>query len=103
MYLISHFRSTILRALAVGFYDKIPGDGREFVVTVPSSATIRSEDGRYVRGVDISPFIDNLPPAAGIDPTRFWYAEKNELACSTIQNFHPFPIYFNLLAADLLY
>lgn len=40
---------------------QIPGDGRELVVTIPSACKIRAEDGRRVEGVDISPFINNLP------------------------------------------
>ena len=66
-----HGKSTLLRAIAVGTYNKVPGDGREFVVTAARSVGIRSEDGRYVSGVDVSPFIDNLPGAAGIDPRNF--------------------------------
>lgn len=45
-------------------YDKVPGDGREFVVTDPGAVTIRAEDGRPVSDVDISPFISSLPSAA---------------------------------------
>ena len=66
-----HGKSTILRAISFGIYNKIPGDGREFVVTVTNSIGIRSEDGRFVSGVNISPFIDNLPDAAAIDPRNF--------------------------------
>ncbi|NEP43922.1 MAG: ATPase, partial [Okeania sp. SIO2H7] len=36
-------------------------DGREFVVTNPAAVKIRAEDGRSVVGVDISPFIAQLP------------------------------------------
>ena len=39
----------------------MPGDGRERVVALPEAAKIRSEDGRRVCSVDISPFINNLP------------------------------------------
>jgi predicted ABC-class ATPase len=42
-------------------YNVIPGDGRELVVTDDTAVTIRAEDGRSVEGVDISPFINNLP------------------------------------------
>lgn len=45
-------------------YDKVPGDGREFVVTDPGAVTVRAEDGRSVSGVDISPFISSLPTSA---------------------------------------
>ena len=40
---------------------QIPGDGRELVATDSAAVTIRAEDGRRVEGVDISPFISNLP------------------------------------------
>jgi predicted ABC-class ATPase len=56
-----HGKSTLLRAIEAGVYDHVPGDGREQVVTVASAVKIRAEDGRAVSGVDISPFIDNLP------------------------------------------
>eukprot|EP00300_Choanocystis_sp_HF-7_P008551 c15973_g1_i2.p1 GENE.c15973_g1_i2~~c15973_g1_i2.p1 ORF type:complete len:434 (-),score=84.37 c15973_g1_i2:46-1347(-) len=58
-----HGKSTLLRALEVGCYNKVPGDGREFVACDPNVAKIRSEDGRSVVQVDITPFINNLPHA----------------------------------------
>jgi predicted ABC-class ATPase len=58
-----HGKSTLLHALQLGVYDHIPGDGRERVVSDPTAVKIRAEDGRAVSGVDISPFIDNLPLA----------------------------------------
>jgi len=56
-----HGKSTLLRALELGVYNHIPGDGREFVVSLSSAVKIRAEDGRSVSGVDISPFINHLP------------------------------------------
>ncbi len=56
-----HGKSTLLQALERGVYNHIPGDGRERVVTEPSAVKVRAEDGRAITGVDISPFIDNLP------------------------------------------
>jgi len=56
-----HGKSTLLAALELGVYDHIPGDGREQVVTEPAAVKIRAEDGRAVSGVDLSPFINNLP------------------------------------------
>ncbi|HIE64307.1 MAG: ABC-ATPase domain-containing protein [Nitrospira sp.] len=56
-----HGKSTLLRAIERGVYNHIPGDGREFVITDPDAVKIRAEDGRRVVGVDISPFINNLP------------------------------------------
>jgi predicted ABC-class ATPase len=56
-----HGKSTLLRAVERGVYNHVPGDGREWAVTVRSATKIRAEDGRYVEKVDISPFISNLP------------------------------------------
>ncbi|ACK69412.1 conserved hypothetical protein [Gloeothece citriformis PCC 7424] len=56
-----HGKSTLLRAIELGVYNHIPGDGREFVITDPSAVKIRAEDGRSVVGVNISPFINQLP------------------------------------------
>ncbi len=60
-----HGKSTLLRALELGIYNHIRGDGREFVVTNPYTIKIRAEDGRYIEKVDISPFITNLPFGQG--------------------------------------
>lgn len=56
-----HGKSTLLKALEKGVYDHILGDGREFVVTENSAVKLRAEDGRSVKKVDISAFINNLP------------------------------------------
>jgi predicted ABC-class ATPase len=64
-----HGKSTLLNALERGVYNHRPQDGREFVVTRPDAVKIRAEDGRSVSGVDISPFINNLPN--GADTTAF--------------------------------
>lgn len=56
-----HGKSTLLQTLQLGVYSKIPGDGREFCVTSANAVKIRAEDGRCVKSVDISPFINNLP------------------------------------------
>ena len=47
--------------MKLGIYNHIPGDGRELVVTVEDAVMIRAEDGRRIEGVEISPFITNLP------------------------------------------
>ncbi|RPH87223.1 MAG: hypothetical protein EHM75_06045 [Desulfobacteraceae bacterium] len=64
-----HGKSTLLRALELGIYSHIPGDGREYVVTDPRAVKIRAEDGRNVEKVNISPFIRTLPLLK--DTTRF--------------------------------
>ncbi|SHJ97235.1 ABC-ATPase domain-containing protein [Paramaledivibacter caminithermalis] len=64
-----HGKSTVLKALERSVYDHIEGDGREFVITIDNAVKIRSEDGRRVEKVDISPFINNLPN--GQDTEKF--------------------------------
>ena len=64
-----HGKSTLLKAIALGIYNHIPGDGRELVITIPEAVKIRAEDGRFVEKVNISPFINNLPHAT--DTIRF--------------------------------
>jgi predicted ABC-class ATPase len=56
-----HGKSTLLRALERGVYNHRPGDGRDLVVSAPATVKIRAEDGRSIRGVNISPFIRDLP------------------------------------------
>lgn len=56
-----HGKSTLLEALERGVYDHIAGDGREYVITDDSAVKIRAEDGRSIKHVDISMFINGLP------------------------------------------
>lgn len=56
-----HGKSTLLDALQMGVYDHIDGDGREFVITDDTAVKLRAEDGRSIRNVDISLFINDLP------------------------------------------
>ena len=56
-----HGKSTLLRAIELGVYNHLPGDGGEYVVTNPQAVKIRAEDGRSIAGVNISPFINHLP------------------------------------------
>lgn len=56
-----HGKSTLLKALELGIYNHISGDGREYVITDESAMKIRAEDGRSIKQVDISMFINNLP------------------------------------------
>ncbi len=64
-----HGKSTLLEALARGVTNHCPGDGRERVVARADAMSIEAESGRSVAGVDISPFIDDLPD--GSDTRRF--------------------------------
>ena len=56
-----HGKSTLLKALELGVYDHIAGDGREYVITDSTAMKIRAEDGRSIRKTDISMFINDLP------------------------------------------
>lgn len=56
-----HGKSTLLKALELGVYNHRAGDGREYVISEESGMKIRAEDGRSVKKVDISMFINNLP------------------------------------------
>ncbi|MEC5423762.1 ABC-ATPase domain-containing protein [Virgibacillus sp. C22-A2] len=56
-----HGKSTVLQAIERGVYSHIKGDGREFVLTDLDAVKIRAEDGRKITGVNIAPFINNLP------------------------------------------
>lgn len=56
-----HGKSTLLNALELGVYNHIPEDGREYVITDATAVKLRSEDGRFIKDVDISMFINDLP------------------------------------------
>ena len=56
-----HGKSTFLQTLASGVYNKIPGDGREYCVSLANAVTVRAEDGRYVNRTNISAFLNQLP------------------------------------------
>ena len=64
-----HGKSTLLKALERGVYNHIPGDGREYVITEDTAMKLRSEDGRSIKQLDISAFIQNLPN--GRDTVKF--------------------------------
>jgi predicted ABC-class ATPase len=65
-----HGKSTLLKALELGVYNHIEGDGREFVITDESALKVRAEDSRCVTKTDISLFISNLPN--GRDTVEFY-------------------------------
>lgn len=50
-------RLELMRALANGIYNHIPGDGRELVITVPDAVYVQAEEGRSIQRVDLSPFL----------------------------------------------
>jgi len=56
-----HGKTTLLSAIQEGIYNHVPGDGREYVISLEETVKIRAEEGRYIQKTDISPFISNLP------------------------------------------
>lgn len=56
-----HGKSTLLQALTRSVYPHIPGDGREGIVIDETALRIGVEDGRSVRGTDLSMFVRDLP------------------------------------------
>ncbi len=60
-------RIQLMRAMAAGIYNHIPGDGRELAITVPDAVHIASEAGRSVRKVDVSPFVRALTGEGATD------------------------------------
>ena len=64
-----HGKSTLLQALTKAVYPHIPGDGREGVVVSESAVRVGVEDGRSVRGTDLSQFVRDLP--GGISTKNF--------------------------------
>ncbi|MEA3470047.1 MAG: ABC-ATPase domain-containing protein [Thermodesulfobacteriota bacterium] len=65
-----HGKSTLLTALTKSIYPHIPGDGREQVVANRNSVQVCAEDGRSIKGLDISSFFSTLPQDS--DPGNFF-------------------------------
>lgn len=78
-----HGKSTLLKALELGVYNHIQGDGREYVITKDDAMKIRAEDGRSIKKTDISMFINDLPN--GKD-TREFYTEDASGSTSQAAN-----------------
>lgn len=78
-----HGKSTLLKALEMGVYDHIEGDGREYVITRADAVKIRAEDGRSVKGDDISLFVNNLPNGRN---TKSFYTEDASGSTSQAAN-----------------
>ncbi|MBR7794667.1 ATPase [Agaribacter marinus] len=78
-----HGKSTVLQAIERGVYSHVEGDGREFVLTDVDAVKIRAEDGRKVSGVNISPFINNLPHE---QDTAYFFTENASGSTSQAAN-----------------
>lgn len=64
-----HGKSTLLQALTRAVYPHVPGDGREGIVIDESALRVGVEDGRSVRGTDLSQFVRDLP--GGVSTKEF--------------------------------
>lgn len=60
-------KSTLLEGIAAGIYNHVPGDGREFCITDDSGMKISTEEGRSVKNINISPFIQWLKNGEAAD------------------------------------
>ncbi|HBA85503.1 MAG TPA: hypothetical protein DCZ95_15565 [Verrucomicrobia bacterium] len=54
-------RTEVMRALASGIYNHVPGDGREAIVTVPDAVYIKADPGRSIHRVNLGAFLDGRP------------------------------------------
>ncbi|MBU0677888.1 MAG: ABC-ATPase domain-containing protein [Verrucomicrobia bacterium] len=68
-------RTELLRAVASGIYNHVPGDGREFVVTVPDAVYVASEPGRSIQRVDVTAFTGS--ELGEVDMTQLTTEEAN--------------------------
>ena len=57
-------KSVLADAVFAGVYNHIPGDGREYVISVPNAVFVAAETGRPADGVDLSMF---MRPSDGLD------------------------------------
>ena len=64
-----HGKSTLLEALVRSVYPHVPGDGREGIVVEESAFRVGVEDGRHVRGTDLSCMVRDLP--GGVSTKNF--------------------------------
>lgn len=60
-----HGKSTLLQALIRAVFPHVPGDGREGIVVDETALRVGVEDGRSVRGTDLSMFVRDLPGGIG--------------------------------------
>lgn len=70
-----HGKSTLLQALTRAVYPHIPGDGREGIVIDETALRVGVEDGRSVRGTDLSQFVRDLP--GGVSTKEFTTASAS--------------------------
>ncbi len=76
-------KTTLLRALELGVYNHVPGDGRELVVALGDAVGIRVEEGRRIENVDISTFYASY---GGVD-AKHYSARQASIPVSQAANF----------------
>lgn len=59
-------RVQLMRAIASGIYNHIPGDGRELTITVPDAVYVTAETGRSVQRADVSIFLRESPSSGSM-------------------------------------
>ncbi len=52
-------RHELMQAIASGIYNHVPGDGREYVITLPDAVYVAAERNRSVQRVDLSLFLSS--------------------------------------------
>lgn len=62
-------KSVLADSVFAGIYNHIPGDGREYVVSVPEASYVMAEEGRPADAVDVSSFISGVYQSTE-DPVR---------------------------------
>jgi predicted ABC-class ATPase len=91
-------RSTFLRAVAAAVYPHVPGDGREYCVTVPDAVLVRADPGRRVEGVDVSALIGRLPD--GTDPRRLRAESASDVVAMAASVLEALEVGCSLLLVD---
>jgi predicted ABC-class ATPase len=59
-------RIELLRAIAAGIYNHVPGDGREWVITISDAVHVPAEQGRSVQGADVGAFLPGVAGEGGL-------------------------------------
>jgi len=72
-------RTELMRAIAAGIYNHVPGDGRELVITVPDAVHIASEPGRSLQKVNIRAFVREDGDEAG---RKEWISAQTAGPCT---------------------
>ena len=61
---VANGRKGFMDALSAGVFNHIPGDGREYVVTVADAVEIQADPGRSIQEINITPFFSEIEGAS---------------------------------------